>query len=136
MILKRREFVIQWRKFGLKRSCILRNMNFWSFSPFSDFYLNFKVIFRLIFLLKSQKGGVFWSTGPRLMTWQAYPGGGWRGARDHRAVTTWHWGNVAGRVWPTQEAHRARQVAGRPRGHVGAHVGRHVWLDLEGERRS
>ena len=33
---------------------------------------------------------------------------------------------MAGRVWPTQEAHRARQMAGRPRGHVGARVGRHV----------
>ena len=26
-------------------------------------------------------------------------------------------------------------MAGRPRGHVGARVGRHVWLDIEGERR-
>ena len=30
---------------------------------------------------------------------------------------------MAGRVWPTQEA---RQVARRPRGHVGARVGRHM----------
>ena len=43
---------------------------------------------------------------------------------------------MAGRVWPTHEAHGARQVAGRPRGDVGARVGRHVWQDLEGERRS
>ena len=42
---------------------------------------------------------------------------------------------MAASGWPAQEAHRACQVAGRPRGHVGAHVGRHVWLDLEGERR-
>ena len=28
MILKRKEFVIQWRKFEIKRSCILRIMNF------------------------------------------------------------------------------------------------------------
>ena len=28
IILKRKEFVIQWRKFEIKGSCILRNMNF------------------------------------------------------------------------------------------------------------
>ena len=27
IILKRKEFVIQWRKFGLKRSCIFKVMN-------------------------------------------------------------------------------------------------------------
>ena len=38
---------------------------------------------------------------------------------------------MAGRVWPTQEAHGARQMAGRPCGHVGAHVGRHVSRSIE-----
>ena len=28
IILQRKEFVIQWRKFGLKRSCIFKVMNF------------------------------------------------------------------------------------------------------------
>ena len=43
-------------------------------------------------------------------------------------------------TWQRQGGPRRRrtgrgQVAGRPRGHVGARVGRHVWLDIEGERR-
>ena len=44
-----------------------------------------------------------------------------------------HTGDMAAHGWP---AHRARQVAGRPRGHVGARVGRHVWLAIERERKS
>ena len=74
-------------------------------------------------------------------------------ATEPRRRLTWHMGqgevtrgtnpgcdaamrpHVAAPGLPAQEAHRARQVAGRPRSHVGAHVGRHVWLDLEGERR-
>ena len=83
------------------------------------------------FFVKIAKRGVFWSTGTRLMMWQTNPGGGWRGARDHRAVTTWHWGHVAGRAWPTQEAQGARQMAVRPRGHVGARVRHHVWRSRE-----
>ena len=37
--------------------------------------------------------------------------------------------------WPAQKAHTACQVAGRPRGHVGARVERHVWLAMERERK-
>ena len=50
MMLKRKKFVIQWRKFGFKRSCIFKLMNFSSLWPFSNFYLIFKLIFILIFL--------------------------------------------------------------------------------------
>ena len=41
--------------------------------PFSDFSLIFKLIFLMNFYSKiAKKGGLFWSTGPRLLTWQAY----------------------------------------------------------------
>ena len=59
-------------KIWIKKELYFEKYEFLKFSPFSDFYLNFKVIFRLISLLKSRKRGVFLSTGPRLMTWQAY----------------------------------------------------------------
>ena len=49
---------------------------------------------------------------------------------------TWRTRDMAAHGWPAQKAHRARQVAGRPRGHVGARVERHVWLALERERKS
>ena len=54
-----------------------------------------------------------------------------------RTRVTWQrTGDMAAHGWPAQKAHRARQVAGRPRGHVGARVGRHVWLAIERERKS
>ena len=42
---------------------------------------------------------------------------------------------MAAHGWPAQKAHKARQVAGRPGGHVGARVERHVWLAMERERK-
>ena len=60
-------------------------MILWSFSPFFDFYLNFKVIFWLISLLKSQKRGVFWSTGPVSWRGEAVM---WRGGDVARGTTS------------------------------------------------
>ena len=58
MILKRKQFVIQWRKFGLKRSCILKVMNLGSLCLFLIFYLIFKSIFKCFFpYLNREKGG-------------------------------------------------------------------------------
>ena len=54
ILLKRKEFVIQWRKYGLKRSSAFRVMNFLSLCPFFDFYL----IFISFLLLKSRKKGI------------------------------------------------------------------------------
>ena len=75
MILKRKKIVIQWRKFGLKRSCIFKVMNFWSLCPFlflSDFKLIF-IEFILIFLIKiAKRGGGVYPQTPR-MTWRAGP---------------------------------------------------------------
>ena len=57
MILKRKEFVIQWRKFGLKRSCIFKVMNLWSlclFLNFNWFLIDFLMKFSLF---QSRKRG-------------------------------------------------------------------------------
>ena len=44
IILKRKEIEIQWRKFGLKRSCISKVYAlFWIFNLI--FFINFKVFF-------------------------------------------------------------------------------------------
>ena len=66
-MFKRKEIVIQWRKFGLKRSSTFRVMDFWSLCPFSDFYL----IFINIFFTKITKKGL----SNQVMTWWACPGG-------------------------------------------------------------
>ena len=52
-----KKFVIQWRKFDFKKSCIFKDMEFWIFKDFSR-------IFNLIFIdfipyFKSQKGGFY-----------------------------------------------------------------------------
>ena len=86
------------------------------------------MIFRLISLLKSQKRGVFWSTGPRLMTWQAYLTWRLTWCTGHTQGATWHWGHVAEPGRPTQGAGGADtwQEATKTV-HVGARVGR--WRD-------
>ena len=45
MILKMKEFVIQWKKFELKRSSINEFMNFLIFQNFVDFILIFQDLF-------------------------------------------------------------------------------------------
>ena len=120
MILKRKEFVIQWRKFRSKRSCILRNMNFWIFILFFPIFIWFLIEFLSIFSIENHEKG-----GEITCGWRGERS--WRGARVHRAVTTWRWGHVAGRVWPARGAggadawQEATQTV-----HVGARVGRHV----------
>ena len=43
------------------------------------------------------QAGLMWRAGPR-------------GARVHRAVTTWRWGHVAGRVWPARDEWPTRGI--------------------------
>ena len=57
MILKMKKFVIQWRKFELKRSYINEDMNFLIFPNFLDFILFFKYFFSDLFHLKVSKKG-------------------------------------------------------------------------------
>ena len=128
-MLKRKKFVIQWRKFGLKRSYTFKVMNFWSLWPFSHFYLIFKLISISIFSIKNRKKGYLpvggdVASGPSdELT---------RGVQDHRADATRPWGHVAGprvaharRRWRTGRGHVAGGHA-CPRVHANARVGRHV----------
>ena len=125
-MLKRKEFVIQWRKFGSKRSSTFKVMNLWSLCPFSDFYLIFKLIFRLIFPIKiAKKRGVFYfiPQTPWRLTWckPAEEARSWRGARDCRTDATWRWGHVAGPLVAHARRRRCtghRHVAG---GHTYPH---------------
>ena len=82
MILKRKEFVIQWKKFGLKRSCIFKVMNLWSLCLYLIFYLIFKWIFKCFSLFKSRKRG--W-TYRRWWRGERAQAASWRGAR----VSAW-----------------------------------------------
>ena len=50
MILNMKTFVIQWRKFELKRSYINEDMNFLIFQNLLDFILIFQVFFRIYFI--------------------------------------------------------------------------------------
>ena len=53
-------------------------------------------------MLKSGKRGVFWSTGPRKLTWQGSDvARRWRGARDHRRMRRGSEATWQGRGWPT-----------------------------------
>ena len=103
-------------KIWIKKELYFEKYEFLKFyTIFSDFYLIFNWIFKYFLVRKIAKK----ENVPAELTWRApadvasTPRRSWRGARVHRAVTTWRWGHVAGRVWPTQEA---RQEAGRPRG--------------------
>ena len=89
IILKRKEILIQWRKFGFKRSCIFKVMNFWSYALFQILIWFFNEFLSVFCHYKIAKSGVL-SAGPR----------GWRGAqgragladvvRRTRADATWH----------------------------------------------
>ena len=94
-MLKRKKFVIQWRKFGLKRSCIFWVMNLWVYALFSDFNSIFKLIFSY---LKSQKRGFLtrrWWRGE--LTWHAGPARGTTARMRRDTEATWQ-----GRRWPTR----------------------------------
>ena len=114
MMLKRKKILIQGRKFGLKRSCIFKVMNFWSLCPFFQIFIWFFNLFCY------WKRGVFYSTDPAEAdvvhtSWRGTRAS-WRGARDQHADSTQHWGHVAG----PRVAHATR----RWRGHVaGGHAG-------------
>ena len=56
MILKMKKFVIQWRKFELKRNYVNEDMNFLIFYNFLDFILIFYVFFGFISLKNRKKG--------------------------------------------------------------------------------
>ena len=111
-------------KIWIKKELYFEKYEFLKFYMiFSDFYLIFNWIFKYFFIKNREKGGEITCSwrGDRAQTM------GWRGARVHRAVTTWRWGHVAGRVWPARGAGGADvwQEATRTV-HVGARVGRHV----------
>ena len=59
-----KKFVIQWRKFELKRIYINEVMNFFIFQNFLDFILIFQNLF-----LKNSKKGLFNHAGPVEVTW-------------------------------------------------------------------
>ena len=116
MILKRKEFVIQWRKFEIKRSCILRIMHFWTFYTFLIFiwgsnwfiiwvfpYLNHKKEFTYLQVLT-------WWAGPAgELMWRAGPPRGCDVALRPR-------GRAAGGPREAHVAHRARTHGKRPLG--------------------
>ena len=99
--------MIQWRKFQLKRSCIFEIRNFWSFMPFLIFIWFLSWFFMNFYSKITKKGGLFWSTGPRMLTWHAYltwrraGAASWQGGEQTwragpPADATWLWGHVAG----------------------------------------
>ena len=83
MMLKRNKFVIQWRKFEIKRSCIFRVMNFKSLYPLLDFYLIFLIYF--VIEKNPKKWGFIRRTAG--LTWRA---GMADAARETRADVTRH----------------------------------------------
>ena len=68
MILKRNKFLSQWRKFEFKWSYIFKDMDFWIFWIFLDF---FRIYFDFNPFKKWQKGGIFSArtTGQRGAAW-------------------------------------------------------------------
>ena len=129
IILKRKEFVIQWRKFGLKRSSTFKVMNCWSLCLFVIFILFLNAFFKTIFFIKIAKKGLLtcrWWRGEQVHV------ASWCGTLDHRSDATRLCGHVAGpRVAHARRRRRTgrRHVAGGhacPRVHADARVGRHV----------
>ena len=124
--------MIQWRKFRLKMSCTLRDMNFWSSRPFLNF-IWFLIWFLRIFPIWNYKNigflptGADVASGPRWrLTWCAGPP---RGA-------TRHWGHVAEPERPTRGARVALTCGQVPRGRPwGAPRGERGWW-VEGPRVS
>ena len=70
MILKMKKFLIQWRKFELKRRYINEDMNFLIFKNFYGFYFDFSGIFLDLFHLKIRKKGLFNREGPAELMWR------------------------------------------------------------------
>ena len=129
-MLNRKKFVIQWRKFRLKRSCIFKVMNFWSLCLFLIF-IWFFIWFLLIFsLLKSWKKGFSYL---QVLKWRAGAPASWHVARRttarvrHGAEAMWQ-----SRGWPTRGAGGAQgtttwQGATHPRESTWAPVWGATW---------
>ena len=122
IMLKTNKFVIQRRKFGLKRSSTFKVMNIWVYALFSILIWFFKLIFIKFFLFKIAKRGF---TYPQVMTWRAGPGGKltWR-ARPPRGcdAALRPRGRAAGGPRDAKVAHRARTRGRRPRMSTGVHA--------------
>ena len=92
-------------KIWIKKELYILNYEFLSLFPI---FIWFLIEFLNILLVKIAKKGeklpaADVASGPR-RSWRGdwAKATGWRGARVHRAVTTWRWGHEAGRVWPTR----------------------------------
>ena len=129
MMLKRKKLMIQWRKFGLKRSCILRIMNFWIF-----IWINFLI------KIAKKKGFTYrrsWrGKRDQRASWRGAQDqrASWCGTRDHHTDATWHWSHLVG-----PRVARARRRWRTGRGHVaGGHTGprRRLWGAPRGRRAS
>ena len=124
-MLKRKKFVIQWRKFGLKRSSTFKFMNFWRLCLFLIFI--FKCTFLSIFFIKIAEKGF---TNLQVMTWWAGPGGEltWRvGPPRGCDVALRPRGRAAGGPREAQAAHRAHTRGRRPRVSTQVHADARVW---------
>ena len=125
IILKRKGIEIQWRKFGLKRSCISQVMNFWSFQLFR-ILIWFLMNFNDLFIIKIAKRGFLFHRPPECwrgtrswcgahgwLTWHARPARMRRGTQCHVAgprEPTWGAGGAQGAdTW--QEATRVHADA-------------------------
>ena len=129
MMLKRRKFVIQWRKFGLKRSCIFKVMNFWSLCLFLIIIWFLNEFLKVFSIKKIAKRG-FLLAGADVASGSSSELT--RGTRDHCTGATRRWGHMAeplvahaGRRRRTERGHVAGGHA-YTRVHVGARVGCHV----------
>ena len=60
-----KKFLIQWKKFELKRSYIKEDMNFLILVNFYGFYFNFAGIFQIYFFIKKMQKWFILSRGTR-----------------------------------------------------------------------
>ena len=136
MILKRKKFVIQWRKFGLKRSCIFKVMNFWSLCLFLIFiwFLNWFLYQFPLFKIAKKEGSYL-----QVLKWRARAAGAdvargttskvWRGTEatwqspgGPRGAQVVHKARTRGR-WPRSPRKSRGSPWGAPCGRQGLAVG-------------
>ena len=136
MMLKRKKFVIQWRKFELKRSCIFKVMNFWSLCLFLIFiwFLNW-FLYQFPLFKIAKKGGSYL----QVLTWRAGAAGAdmargttskvrwgtearWQSPGGLRGAQVVHKAPTHG-MWPRSPRGSCRRVWGAPRGRRGLAVG-------------
>ena len=94
-------------KIWIKKELYILNYEFLTLFPI---FIWFLIEFLSILLVKIAKKGekllaADVASGPR-RSWRGdrAQATGLHGAWVHRAITTWRWGHVAGRVWPTRGA--------------------------------